>query len=252
MLGFMAITGIFGLHNLQGLDIKIIPPDEIYRSLPAQLTVQITSRHKFLPYCLLQLRIEEAELQIPLLKPRETVARKMLITFPKRGPASISNVIVLSQFPVNFFVRSNVIPVVADYLVFPRPEPMPSELAAGSAAKRGDAFSRHKGGGGEMEAIAAYTGQEPLKLVHWRLSARHGELLVKEMGAEAGVPVIINPDELPGKLEDRLSHAVFLINRLMAGGKAVGLKLSDRQIPPGVSRQHRLKLLGELAHHAAD
>jgi uncharacterized protein (DUF58 family) len=66
------------------------------------------------------------------------------------------------------------------------------------------------------------------------------------------VPVIINPDELPGKLEERLSHAVFLINRLMAGGKAVGLKLAGQQIPPGISRQHRLKLLGELAHHAAD
>ena len=252
MLGYMAITGIFGLHNLQGLHILINPPDEIYRSLPTQLTLQITNRRRLLPYCLLHLKIDESAIRIPILSRRETAIRKILITFQKRGPAHISRVIVSSPFPVNFFVRSNTIPVAADILVFPRPELLPTESATGSATRRGDAYTHQKGGAGEMEAIATYTGQEPLKLVHWRLSARHGELLVKEMGTEAGEPVIINPDDLPGELEERLGHAAFLINSLMSSGKAVGLELGDSRHPPGISRQHRLKLQGELAHYVAD
>ncbi len=252
MLGFMAVTGFFGLHNLQGLDIALFPHDEIYRFIPTHLTVQITSRRRFLPYCLLKLQIESAEFQIPILGRRETIRSKLLVSFPDRGPGRISRIIVTSTFPVNFFVRSNTVSVSADYLVFPEPVQLPSGQVSGGTEKRGDALSPLKGGGGEVEAITTYTGQEPLKLVHWRLSARHDELLVKELGAEAGAPVMINPDELPGKLEERLSHAVFLVNSLMAAGKAVGLKLSDRELPPGISRQHRLKILGELAHHVAD
>ena len=39
MLGFMAVSGIFGLRNLQKLDLSVRFPDEIYCDIPAQLTV---------------------------------------------------------------------------------------------------------------------------------------------------------------------------------------------------------------------
>jgi hypothetical protein len=37
------------------------------------------------------------------------------------------------------------------------------------------------------------------------------------------------------------------VNRLVKGGRPVGLKLGDRVIAPASTRPHRLKLLGELA-----
>ena len=87
-----------------------------------------------------------------------------------------------------------------------------------------------------------------MKLIHWRLSAKHEEFKVKEMSATFREPVIIDIDAMPGSgVEERLSSAAFLVNRLIRANRPVGLKLADRTIPPALSREHRLGLLAELA-----
>ena len=105
-----------------------------------------------------------------------------------------------------------------------------------------------KGYEGDVTKISDYSGAEPLKLIHWRLSAKHGELKVKELTASAQTPVIIDIAALQGRnLEENLSRAVFLINRLVRSNRPVGLKLRERMLAPAVSRTHRLRLLSELA-----
>ncbi|MGA2152654.1 MAG: DUF58 domain-containing protein, partial [Geobacteraceae bacterium] len=84
-------------------------------------------------------------------------------------------------------------------------------------------------------------------------SARHEEFKVKEMNATSREPVMIDVDSLPGRnLEENLSCAVYLINRLIRRNLPVGLKLQERVINPAISREHRLKLLSELAVYGKD
>jgi uncharacterized protein (DUF58 family) len=252
MLGFMAVSGIFGLRNLQNLDLSVRFPDEIYCGIPTQLTLQLTSRRSMLPHYLLTLRVNGAAADFQILQPGERRETRVLVTFPARGRGRITKAAVTSPFPVNFFVRSNFFSLDAPYLVFPKPVPLPHGLTHKDPKETGTTSHRRKGSSGETESIGVYTEAEPLKQIHWKLTARHDELLVKEMAAETGKPVIIDLDQLQGGVEERLSHATHLINSLMAEGRAVGLQLRDKTIPPGVTRGHRLKMLGELANHAAD
>lgn len=252
MLAFMATSGIFGLRNLQKLSISVRFPDEIYCDIPAQLTLQLTSKRSILPHYLLTLHIKGAAAACHILNPKESREQKAFATFKTRGRGSIARAAVSSPFPVNFFIRSNHFALNAAYLVFPQPVPLPPGWPGDERKEAGTIAQRRKGSSGETESIGQYTETEPIKQIHWKLSARHEELLVKEMSAEAGKPVIINPDELPGGIEARLGHAAFLINDFIAAGRAVGLKLGEKTIQPGISRSHRLKMLGELADHAAD
>lgn len=97
-------------------------------------------------------------------------------------------------------------------------------------------------------AIRDYTGGEPLKLIHWRLSARHGELKVKEMAMPSEDPLIIDVLSLPGGgLEENLSCAAYLVNRAVRLRRPVGLKFGARVVRPDLTRAHRLRLLTELA-----
>lgn len=251
MLGFMAVSGIFGLRNLQKLEISLKFPDEIYCNIPAQLTIQLTSKRALLPHYLLKLHVQGSEAEFHILKPAEKRPRKVLATFKSRGSGLITGAVVSSPFPVNFFVRSNRLTLEANYLVFPQPLPLPSGWQDEDFKKTGNVTRLQKGSSGEAVSIGEYTGAEPLKQIHWKLSARHDELLVKEMAAETGKPVTIELDLLPGNMEERLGHAAFLINSFMAEGVAVGLKLGEEIILPAASRGHRLKMLGELARHAA-
>jgi uncharacterized protein (DUF58 family) len=249
MLGFMAISGFFGLRNLQRLDAQLQLPDEIYQDIPAQATLQVTTRSRTLPHFLLKFHLPTATALLPYL-PRDKECRvTAAITFDSRGADRITSIAVTSPFPVNFFVRSMLLKCNTPYLVFPKPLPPAVPTPAGDDEVRGENSRNRQGGSGELEAIALYTGREPLKLVHWKLSARHDELLVKEMQQETGTPVIINPDELPGTAEERLSQAAYLINSLMAAGRAVGLQLGRELFPPAISRNHRLEMLGKLACH---
>ena len=124
---------------------------------------------------------------------------KVLVTFHKRGRGSITKAAVISPFPVNFFVRSNLFDLDAPYLVFPKPVPLPHGLAHEDLKETGTTSQSRKGSSGETESIGVYTEAEPLKQIHWKLSARHDELLVKEMSAESGKPVIIDLDAAPGR-----------------------------------------------------
>jgi uncharacterized protein (DUF58 family) len=252
MLGFMAVSGVFGLRNIQKLDIALKFPDEIYCDIPAQLTIQLTSQRSILPHYLLTLIVNASEADFQILRPTERKEKRVLVTFRERGMGTVTKAAVTSPFPVNFFVRSNIFRLDATYLVFPKPVPPPHGLLPEDHKESGVTSQHRRGVSGETESIGVYTEAEPLKQIHWKLSARHDDLLVKEMSSEAGKPVIIDLDELPGVGEERLGHATCMINSLMAEGRAVGLKTGEKTILPGTSRSHRLKMLGELARHAAD
>jgi uncharacterized protein (DUF58 family) len=249
MLGFMAVSGIFGLRNLQGLDLLLQLPDEIYCNTPAQAVLQITVRRRT-PGFLLRFHLHGASAAVPFIPARTHFRLALAANFPQRGNGTIRRLAVTSPFPVNFFVRSVIVPVESVYTVFPEPRPLAPATAGDTETARGEISGRLHGGSGDLAAISAYTGREPLKLVHWKLAARHDDLFVRELQSEQGTPVIINADELPGDTEERLGHAVFLINSLMASGRAVGLILAGKELPPATGRSHRLAMLGRLADHA--
>jgi uncharacterized protein (DUF58 family) len=105
-----------------------------------------------------------------------------------------------------------------------------------------------RGYAGDIRRIVGYRGGDPLKLIHWKLSARHEELQIKELSAGTADPVILHLDEMPGgDIETRLCCSVFLINRYQRENRPVGLRLGGRLIPPDLSPSHRLRMLKELA-----
>ncbi|MBE0599494.1 MAG: DUF58 domain-containing protein, partial [Desulfuromonadales bacterium] len=114
---------------------------------------------------------------------------------------------------------------------------------------QGERSGDGRGYEGDVSRIGDYHG-EPLKLIHWKLSARLGELKVRELSGPTREPVLIDPSQLPGPgLEERLSCASYLVNRLQREGCPVGLRLGDSILPPEFGRAHRLRLLSALGRH---
>jgi uncharacterized protein (DUF58 family) len=252
MLGFMAVSGVLGWLNIRSLRLEVQLPDEIYCSLPTQLTLQIRNQRRLLPSYLLTFTVADQAVTLPVLARGATTTCHILRTFARRGPGRLEQAYVSSPFPINFFIRSLAMPLTADYLVFPRPSRSEAPGNEGLPRRQGEQQAPRKGSDGDLAHIGEYTGAEPLKLIHWRLSARHDELLVKELAAVSGQPLIIDLAELSGTIEERLSFAAFLVNQQLRRSRLVGLKLGQRLIPPDGTRHHRLRLLGELARYGLD
>lgn len=249
LLGLLAVSGILGRWNLAGLQVRVELPDEIYDGLETLATVRLENRKRFLPSFLVRAGCGGRSALFVTLAPGESSIASVPVLFEGRGRRTLAGLEVGSAFPVNFFVRRFPAGAARPVLVFPAPRPGPVAGEEGRRAAGGGHHLRGRGVEGEVDRIGDYRG-EPRKLIHWRLSARQDALLVREFSTAAREPVIIDPDRLPGALEDRLRTASFLINRLLRESRPVGLRLGSRTVAPGDSRAHKLRLLTELALHA--
>jgi uncharacterized protein (DUF58 family) len=246
----MSVSGILGWLNIRGLTVRIDLPDEVYRGVETLVTVRLANRKRGIPSFLLKVRLLGEAADFDVVGGGEEGRGSFLARFRERGDQVIAAGEVSSPFPINFFVRSRRVELNRRLTVFPAPLPCPLPAGAQGTERNGVLPDHAKGYEGEVEKIADYTGAEPLKLVHWRLSARHGELKVKELTAISQEPIMLDLAKMPGKtLEESLSSAVYLVNRLIRRNRRVGLKLGERLLQPAASRDHRLRLLLELARY---
>lgn len=248
LLGFMTVSGIIGRWNLAGLRVRLELPDEIYDGVETMLTVRFENRKRWLPSFLLALHLPVGRTMAIRIDRRGDSSETLSATFHGRGIQSIGPARVESIFPINFFVRSFPIPIERKITVFPAPRFCRYMAEAGRSGAGGEFQGGLKGYEGDINRISDYSGGEPLKLIHWKLSARHGRLKVKELSTVTRPPVVLELEHLPGNLENRLRCASYLIGSCLRENRPVGLRLGPRKLlPPGVGRAHKLRLLTELA-----
>jgi uncharacterized protein (DUF58 family) len=178
LLAFMSITGLAGMYNIKGLLPELLPPAEIFAGSATPFRLRLHNNKKHLPSFLIRIECENGQgVTLPVVSPDSTVDSSVTLTFPRRGLAEIGRVKVSSPFPVNFFTRFWSFGMDDQFVVFPR-------LIRGTAvgewpeAQRTGSSTRHeRGHDGELERISGYSGREPLRVIHWKLSERCVDLL---------------------------------------------------------------------------
>jgi uncharacterized protein (DUF58 family) len=189
---------------------------------------------------------------IPVVPANSAVEKMVSLQFPRRGPAKLGTITISSPFPVDFFTRFWTFDSEDEFIVFPRL--VAGTVTAGGAEQRlfGTSSMPDRGQDGELERIATYSGREPLRLIHWKLSARGDDLLVKEFGRQTSPPLVINLDTLSGAtLEERISQAAWLVRRWVHQ-RPVGLCYGGRMIPPASGSAQGAFLLKDLALYGLD
>ena len=248
LLGFMAVSGLLGQQNLSRLGLEIVPPEESYAGHPTLLQIRLVNQRRWLPGFLLRLELLDEGALFPVVEAKGHLSRSLLLTPDRRGYQSLPPISVSSHFPINFFVRSRRLPEQLKFLVFPAPQNCPLNHIGGDDVSGSARDLQQLGLTGDLQSISNYHGTEPLKDIHWKLSARHDELKVKRLSIQGQQPVMLDPELVPGmNLEERLSRSCYLINRLMRNQQPVGLRLGSKEISPSLGKPHRHRLLRELA-----
>ena len=253
LLGFMTVSGVLGRWNLARLTLRCVPPDEVYDGVPTLLGIELANRRRHLPACLLEVALAGERVLFPLVEPGARERKPLLMTLTGRGFQALPAVRIQSRFPVNFFERWMTVAVAEPVLVFPAPRPCLELVQTDPAGSRGTLPNRQRGLEGEVSRIGDYRGGEPLRLIHWKLSARHDQLKVKDLSAMAQTPVVIDLATLPvAQAEERLRCACWLIGQLLRAGRPVGLRAGTTVLAPACSRAHKLRLLKVLALYGRD
>ncbi len=194
----------------------------------------------------------------PVLEPNSSTTVKASYVFPERGVYRTGGLRLATRFPFGFFHKVSEVDVPLDLTVFPAPLEAP-EWAAEVASRFGDVDRNRAGRGEEYFALRDWREGEDKRRIHWKRSARRGDLVVREFEEREQRAVLITlvtatgrdhesaPRSAEGRFERGLSKLTGLITELTERGFQIGLRAGDTYIHPGRGGQAVDAMLGALA-----
>lgn len=243
MLSFMLVSGIFSILNLRGLEIKLLPPPEIYANRESTLLLTLKNKKPY-PSFLIKACISKSCGFCSVVKAESDL--KIKVSFKTRGEIKKLQVSLSSTFPVGLFERIYELEVPSEMLIYPEPILTDINSVLDDTNLSGQSAIAKAQGFDEIDGVKEYSG-EPLRLIHWKSTAKRAQLMAKRMQKEGQKPIILSLNHVDGNLEERLGKLTFLVNEFLRRSRPVGLDLGDVKIKPALGNSHRHLLLKTLA-----
>jgi uncharacterized protein (DUF58 family) len=252
VLGYMAASGEAGKRNIKGASVALAFPDEVYAGTPFSLQVELRNSKRFAPISLVDVEVCGKKIFFPSIQPGESRTEQVVVTLPTRGVAAIDGVTISSAYPFNLFTCSKPLQCKASVTVFPRP--IRDQSVKFTSADEDDAAQGFLAANRSMELLSdsdvvgvrPYAEGDPMRLIHWKSSARTGSLKSRLYDSSGGGK-IIDVDALAASgLERGLSIACGEIRETMASGAPIGM-IEGGVLYFASSKAEKLSMLEVLA-----
>jgi len=197
--------------------------------------------------------------------PRTTTRISYRVELLKRGAYRLEWMQITALDPLGIFSFSKRVPVASEILVYPVPQPIPDILMSGAERYgfRDLPIAATRGSGIDPDGVREYVPGDPLRRMHWKLTARTGKLNVIEFEESRAVNVVLALDLHQGSnvgegkettLEYLIRAAASLAQAAVRQGASVRLVTGDRPDPwdfGGRGSDHFFTILTGLAHAEA-
>lgn len=200
---------------------------------------------------------------VPL--PQDDAGAKLMASLVarRRGLLKLDVLEVSTTFPFGFIRRTKRLHVPQELVVYPRIGVLNRRLAMEyrEAVDAAAMTSNRRGGNDEFYGIREYRDGDNVRAIHWRSSARTGQLMIREMAANAPPQLIVVLNLRTWKqrqdsleiVEQAIELAAALVCYGFYENFAVGLAVAgaegDAGLPPAphMGRVTRAELLRQLA-----
>ncbi len=185
---------------------------------------------------------------------RDLEARWLL---PRRGRYRLPGVDIVTRFPFGLFEKRRELDEPADVVVYPAARPI-DEWMTTVSARFGDVSQNKRGAGEEYFGLRDYRPGEDQRLIHWKSSARRGDVVVRESERQEQRAVevcLLNCTGEPARrrhlvepeFERGLGRVAGLLQELSHRGYRVGLRTLDEHVPASDESNHMDRMLATLA-----
>lgn len=171
----------------------------------------------------------------------------------KRGRLRVGLASVGSLYPFGFLRKDVGTDLVAETVVWPAPVEYRRHAVATARRIAGGERIARAGSGGDLLALRRYAMGDSHRLIHWKASARTGQLLVRQFAAESaeGYALWLRTDPAmwtrPEQFELLISFVATMAEDLFRAGRLTTVAI-DAETPIPVRRVHDLELfLNRLA-----
>ncbi len=245
--------------SLRGLQIHRDVPASAFRGVPFASKVRIENKKSWLPS--FSLRVEDPS-NSGLLKgyaakisAGASATMQLEEILPRRGVHALPGMTISSGFPLGLVRRQATHHDTASVVVYPRVVKLQRNVVE-QLDDSGGAPRPLDHGGDEFFALREYVPGDDIRYICWRVSARIGRLIVRELEpATARMLVIVFdtrgvPETL--ELEEQFEESVDLVASLammfLERQFGVAVVTPDASIELGKGDAHARKLLEMLAH----
>jgi len=254
MMSFVAASGILSMINLSRIEVKLLPHGDVFALTPATLRFSLVNGKTFIPSYSLNIEIDEKTSFIPYLPPKVESTASLKHLFSERGWNKVPEARLSTRFPFGFFRKWIKIDLGEDdVLVFPKIDP----IDPGDETFRegpGEAESERTGFGYDLRSIKEFRQGDNPRLIHWKMTAKTGRLMVREMEDEEirGVVIEFHPERDNTRLEHQISRIASLFVELLKRGFEVELKTPDVTFSSSRNGRSPKPVLRYLALFGAD
>lgn len=267
MAGTVLVSGLLAGRNVRGLEVALAARGELFANRPARLAVEVRNRGR-IPRWLLVVTVHPRDVEprakpphrrstplfVPYLEPGRTIAGFVEMMPRRRGRRWIRRAHVTSLFPLGFFRKGRRYPADLEVLVYPEifaPSPhVPEQLG-----QAGDRSVRRAGWGHDLLGLRGYRHGDDPRGIHWKQSARTGDLVFQERETEENRRLLIVLDNAVGPLstqrarrfERLVSEAATAALDYLERGYEVALLTRDGLLPFVAGPRQRRAILETLA-----
>ncbi len=261
MLSFMVVSGFLSEQTMRRLILRRELPRRIFAGSPADFGLRLFNGKRRLSSYALHLREEDPTGGRPAtrfflrIRPQGREVWRYPLTFGRRGWQMLPGVRLLTRFPFGLFAKMSR-PIACDpVLVYPalrvlRREEIPPALAPGWREQN------RPGRGAGLYNLRPYRSGDDPRLVHWKTSAKAGDLMLKELEDEERPrlrlaledPAVGTP---PSVVDANLSYAGSLAALAVRRGTAVQLLTAEGATEFGQDERHLDRILERLALYEA-
>ena len=253
LLGAVVAGIVVPLVALRGLDVVLVAPAETRQGVDTAVQLAIVNHGRGVRWGVVASddHIGGATTSVGAIRPGEQVEVGTVRGAPRRGEAHTAWVELRSAAPFGVAERRRRLPADVTTLVLPRVVPLgalPFIDLASSREAAADTEAR-RGQGPEYLGVREFRPGDPIRQVHWRLTARHGELVVRDL-EEHRVPrlaIWIDTGSGDDALDEACSAAASIVSSASATGVGVRLAAATADGPAVVSRASSLVLHRWLA-----
>lgn len=260
LLAVLVLSGLTSRRNVTKLDVTLELPEEVHANEPFAARLGLRNRDRWSARRLIVVAgLAEGEaLLVPHLARLAGESGVLHSMIRRRGVYEVAFVHLSSVFPFGFFSKGLRIRQESEILVFPQIFPAGPDVP-GRAARIGDRATNRRGRGHELFNLRRYQTGDERRGIHWKQTARTGDLIFMEREAEAGRRLTIVLDNAVGELveeaelqrfETLVSEAATAAHEALRRGYEVELRTRDGRLPLAAGVTQRYKIMCALARVA--
>ncbi len=251
LMGIVPVSFLGTRNNLKGLEIQNVMPQPAFAGSRVRFTMELhnsLSGHRHGIYLTFPGATSAADLFGPFdVAPHSSTTAEITIPAEHRGRFSLSDIIILTIFPLGLYRAWTPLPASKTYIVYPKPGgylPWPEP----EIHTEGDGEGSHLKGGDDFVGTRPYRLGESMRHIDWKAVARGRPMSVKEFTGGGSGQLWFDFTNV-GNLdtEERLSQLTRWVLEADERGSFFGLRLGGKIIDLGSGSGHTLKCLGALA-----